>query len=266
MNTEKKRKSLRIILPIGLLVLQLLVSCGKSDQPIATDRESDASKQPTGTVSTASESTEQPLITTPAATPTTTAPVTETPPVVEPHIPSDDEMVLLSEYLPEALLDIRYATENNFTGQVIYENSDAYLRYGTVKKLKRAAELLAEEGYILLIWDAWRPANAQWRLWEICPDGNFVSDPNKGYSSHTRGGTVDISLLDAYGNEVPMPTEFDDFSAEADRDYSEIAPEAAENARLLENIMVECGFTPYQKEWWHYTDTNRWDVLEQLPE
>lgn len=193
-------------------------------------------------------------------------PTTELTPVVkDPVVPSDDEMVELSEYLPEAVLDIRYASQDNFTEQVIYTHTDAYLRYGTVKKLRLASEMLADQGYILLIWDAWRPAEAQWKLWEICPDGNYVSDPNKGYSSHTRGGTVDVSLLNSDGKPVPMPTDFDDFTVAADRDYSDIPDEPAENARLLESVMIACGFNPYQKEWWHFTDMTSWDVLESLP-
>lgn len=254
-----------IKLPKALLLFALLLSmpltaCDCGGRPLQTPSPSMTSEPITTPFSIAAT-------TTPVTDASTTTPATELrPPVTAPTEPSVDEMVALSEYLPEAVLDIRYATDNNFTGQVIYENGDSYLRYGTVKKLKKAAEMLAEEGYILLIWDAWRPAAAQWKLWEICPDGNYVSDPNRGYSSHTRGGTVDLSLIDAEGNAVPMPTDFDDFSTAADRDYSEIDGEAAANARLLEAVMIECGFKPYQKEWWHYTDQTDWDVLERLPD
>lgn len=176
--------------------------------------------------------------------------------------PSDDELVLISEHIKGIKTDIRYATENNFTGKVIYDSAEAYLRYGTVKKLAAVQAELNELGYELLIWDAYRPTGAQWKLWEICPDGNFVSDPNKGYSSHSRGNTVDITVVRLDGTAVEMPSGFDEFTALADRDYSDVSAEAGNNAKMLEEIMKRNGFSGYRKEWWHYSDTVRYDVAE----
>ena len=82
-----------------------------------------------------------------------------------------------------------------------------------------------------------------------------MANPDYGYSSHSRGNTVDVPLIDyATGEELAMPTGFDDFSTLADRNYSDCIPEAAENARLLENTMREWGFEPYWSEWWHFSD------------
>ena len=173
----------------------------------------------------------------------------------EPIYPDDNELVLISDYIPDIALDIRYATANNFTGEVIYESADAYLKYGTVKKLILVQNELKEYGYGLLIWDAYRPPEAQWKLWEVCPDPNFVSDPNKGISGHSRGDTVDVTLIDLKTNtELTMPSAFDEFGATADRDYSDVSITAAENAKLLEDIMTKHGFSGYRKEWWHYSD------------
>ena len=89
-----------------------------------------------------------------------------------------------------------------------------------------------------------------------------MADPNRGYSSHSRGNTVDVTLLTASGEEVEMPTGFDDFSALADRDYSDVSEPAAANARLLETVMTDAGFQPYFGEWWHFSDTDAYEVAE----
>lgn len=184
----------------------------------------------------------------------------------EPEVPADlpapEDFVLVTEYLPQAAVDLRYAGPDNFTGETIYDFSDAYLRYGTVEKLSQAQEALEEAGYSLLIWDAFRPTAAQFRLWEVCPDPVYVANPETGYSSHSRGNTVDVTLTDLDGNAVEMPSGFDDFSPLADRDYSDASPEAAANARLLEDVMTACGFRPYSGEWWHFTDTDDYPVEE----
>ena len=178
--------------------------------------------------------------------------------------PENEAFVRVRDYIPEITVDLRYATADNFTGQVIYTFSDAYLRYGTVKKLAAAQETLAEQGYGLKIWDAFRPVSAQFALWDICPDGRYVANPNKGFSSHSRGNTVDLTLVTSDGEDVPMPTGFDYFSAKADRDYSDVEEEAALNALLLEETMIEAGFKPYSGEWWHFSDTDPYEVEENF--
>ena len=186
-------------------------------------------------------------------------PEPESPPVPE---PAPEELVAVTDYIPGIYTDLRYASDNNFTHQIIYSFSDAYLRYGTVQKLAAAQESLEAAGYSLLIWDAFRPVSAQFRLWEICPDPAYVANPEKGYSSHSRGNTVDITLVTLNGESVEMPTDFDDFTAMADRDYSDVGEEAAANARLLEETMTAAGFKPYSAEWWHYSDTTSYPVDE----
>lgn len=195
-------------------------------------------------------------------TPLTSPPATEPlPTVTEPWVePSDQDFVRILDYIPDAVIDLRYATENNFTGQIIYDFSDPWLRYGTVKKLMNVQSKLAESGYKLKIWDAFRPTAAQFRLWEVCPDSTYVANPHNGFSSHSRGNTIDITIVYSNGTEVLMPTGFDDFSKLADRDFSDCIKEAAENAAYLEEIMAEYGFSGYYGEWWHYTDTNSYPV------
>ncbi len=167
----------------------------------------------------------------------------------------DSELVRVTDYIPDAKIDIKYATTDNFTGGKVYDFDDAYLRYGTVVKLKKAADTLRKQGYLIVIWDGYRPQEAQFTLFENTPDPTYVSDPNKGFSSHSSGGTVDITLLKIDGTAVEMPSGFDEFSAKADRSYSDVPKIAAENSKLLEKAMHDAGFKGYANEWWHYSDT-----------
>ena len=180
-----------------------------------------------------------------------------------PREPEDTDFVRIADYIPTARVELAYATVNNFTGCRIYDFTDAYLRYGTIRKLVKVSEELAEHGVGLIIWDGFRPAAAQAKLWEICPDPTFVSHPVTGKRTHCRGNTVDISVYDLKtGEDLPVPTGYDNFTAYADRDYGDCSEDAAANARLLEQIMEKHGFTPYFAEWWHFADTEEYPVDE----
>lgn len=218
----------------------------------------------------------EPVVTTPEPTDVITEPVVtdaptepETQPATEPETeavteplpePEDDDFVKIRDFIPDIKIELRYATENNFTGQVIYDFTEPYLRYGTVKKLMQVQERLRVDGYGLKIWDGFRPTSAQFKLWEVCPDATYVANPHNGFSPHSRGNTVDLTMVLLDGTEVIMPTGFDDFSILANRDYSDCTEEAAKNARYLENIMESCGFQGYYGEWWHYVDVTAYPV------
>ena len=188
-----------------------------------------------------------------------TEPTTPPPVLVQPE-PDDEDFVNVKAYIPDIIVELPYSTDNNFTKQKIYDFSDAWLRYGTVKKLAKVHDELKQRGLYLKIWDGFRPPSAQFKLWDICPDPTYVSNPNNGYSSHSRGNTVDITLVYADGTELAMPTGFDDFSKFADRDYSDCSQEVAANAIFLEELMKKHGFKPYSGEWWHFTDTQSYPV------
>lgn len=244
----------------GLCVtLVLLSACVGGDKIICTVTEA-------STTTTTASLTKTPVITIEnvvTTAPTVTTTIVTTSPIITVPIPEpeDDAIVNVADYFENVKVDLKYATEENFTKKQIYLFEDAYLRYGTVKKLMLAAELLEAEGYGIIIWDAYRPTAAQFRLWEICPDPTYVADPNKKFSSHSRGNTVDISLYRlSDGADVEMPTGFDDFTDRADRDYSDVEKELADRAIMLENIMKDCGFKPYSGEWWHFSDSTTYDV------
>lgn len=206
-------------------------------------------------LSACADSTEHPSPT------STITPIQTSHPTPSP-VPADDELVRVKDYIPDIVTDLKYATTDNFTGVVIYDDSTAYLRYGTVKKLAAAQHELAKSGYSLLIWDAYRPVSAQYRLWEVCPNPVYVANPTNGFSKHSRGNTVDISLIRTNGDPVEMPSGFDDFTSRADRDYSDVSQAAGENASYLEAVMTAAGFVGYSGEWWHYSDSTEYPVVD----
>lgn len=186
------------------------------------------------------------------------------PPAVIEYTPEKDDFVRISDYLPEADISLAYATDENFTGQIIYDFSDGYLRYGTLLKLIKVSKELKEHNLSLRIWDAYRPISGQARLWEACPDPSYVSPPDTGNRTHCRGSAVDVTLIGPDGKELEMPSGFDDFTEKGDRDYSDCSATAADNARLLQSIMEKHGFKGYSGEWWHFSDTDTYPIDEAL--
>ncbi len=179
---------------------------------------------------------------------------------IESAVEHNYDFVSVKDYIPSIKIDLKYATNENISGVVIYKFTDAYLRYGTVKKIEKVQNALLEKGYSLKIWDGFRPIEAQFALWEAYPNSAYVANPNTGYSSHSRGNTVDVTIVDIHGDELEMPTKFDDFSDLADRNYDDCTPEARKNALLLENVMKENGFKAYHAEWWHFTDSDTYPI------
>ena len=237
---------------LGTMLVVSLLGCGVQQAPGATAEPVSASADPTETeVPTVSELTAEETTLPPTGPDTVIIPQPE---------PEDDAFVPVRDYISDIIVELRYGTEDNFTGERIYSFETAFLRYGTVKKLLIAQDILRSRGLRLKIWDAFRQVSAQFALWEVCPDANYVADPRTGHSGHSRGDTVDVTLVDASGQELTMPTGFDTFSALADRNYSDCPEEAAENALLLQSVMEEAGFRGYFVEWWHFSDTETYTV------
>ncbi len=174
-----------------------------------------------------------------------------------------ETLVRIKDYIPDIYVDLPYSREDNFTGRSLYSFKDAYLRYGTTMKLKSAQEYLRKHGASLMILDAYRPAAAQFIMWEAMPDDDFVADPRRGFSKHTRGSTVDVTLVTTDGKAMEMPSPFDDFSGGAKREYDRIGEEPRRNILLLEAAMEQAGFWGYVNEWWHFNDHDIYPVLEE---
>lgn len=156
---------------------------------------------------------------------------------------------------PNIIIDLKYATRDNFTGQVVYPVNKCYLREEVATKLLKVQKKLNKIGLGLKIWDAYRPLSVQYKFWELVPDPRYVADPKTG-SNHNRGAAVDVTLVDSKGKELLMPTEFDDFTEKASGDYMNLPKEAIKNRDLLKKYMTEEGFEPMATEWWHFNDKN----------
>lgn len=160
------------------------------------------------------------------------------------------DLVAVTAYVPDAVLDIRYATANNFTGEVLYPTATCKLRRAVAQRLARAAKLLRAQQRRLLVWDCYRPRSIQELLWKKVPDERYVADPKKG-SRHNRGAAIDVGLVDKDGKAVTLPTGFDDFTEAAHRDHALVGDRAVEGKRL-EAAMTKAGFVGMPTEWWHF--------------
>jgi D-alanyl-D-alanine dipeptidase len=170
-------------------------------------------------------------------------------------IPDDTTFVNLKEYNTDFVYDMKYATNDNFLKEKVYDCAECFLRYKTAKALISANKYFIKKGYKIKIYDCYRPIDIQKKMWKIVPNPEYVADPKKG-SIHNRGGAVDISLVDKNGVEVDMGTKFDHFGIEAGHGFSGLKQEIIENRKLLKKIMLKNNFLPFDSEWWHYNLKN----------
>ena len=181
--------------------------------------------------------------------------------------------VLLADMVPGIVQEIRYYSTYNFIGDRIdgYEEPVAICTKEAARALKAVSNELNVQGYRLKVFDAYRPACAvrHFVLWGIedldlrmkpffYPDLEKQELFVKGYvasqSSHSRGSTIDLTLLDmATGKEVDMGSPFDMFSEISHPDYTGITEEQYANRKRLQKAMVRGGFVPIDNEWWHFT-------------
>lgn len=163
--------------------------------------------------------------------------------------------------------DIRYATENNFLGTKFYTSAKAYMQKPAAGALARVHKALADRGYGLLVFDAYRPWFVTKMFWDATPDKfhGFVADPVKG-SRHNRGCAVDLTLYDLKtGKAVEMVSGYDEFSDRAFPDYPGGTSRQRWHRDLLRRAMEAEGFTVYEQEWWHfdYQDWRKYPILNK---
>ncbi|MEM9446171.1 MAG: M15 family metallopeptidase [Verrucomicrobiota bacterium] len=171
------------------------------------------------------------------------------------------ELFNVKEHLPTAIIDMRYATKNNFVGKKLYKDSNAYLRKETIEALKKVISELEPKGFRLIILDAYRPPSVQKALFESTKYKAFVAPPIPKYNRHGRGTAVDASLADLNGKPVEMPSKFDEFSKKADQDFSDVSKTAGKHARILIRAFHQAGFSGLRHEWWHF-DLRGWQNFE----
>jgi zinc D-Ala-D-Ala dipeptidase len=151
----------------------------------------------------------------------------------------------------DVLLDIAYATARNITGAPIYRQPLCFLHPDALARLEQAIALAGALGLRFKIFDAFRPTEAQWVLWNARPDPEFLADPRRG-SPHSRGAAIDLTLVDSAGSELDMGTGFDAFTPLSHHAATAISVAAQRNRLLLLGLMTAAGWDFYRNEWWHY--------------
>lgn len=175
----------------------------------------------------------------------------------------NNELIDIKKAIPSIVLDIRYATKNNFMQQVMYKQARAFARKPVVEQLKKIQSILKKKGYGLKIFDAYRPYEITLAFWEKASDKNFVANPAKG-SKHNRGCAVDLTIIDLKtGKDVPMPTPYDSFEAAAAPHYDKLPAEIIANRDFLIATMQSNGFKVIYNEWWHF-DFNGWQNYDLM--
>jgi D-alanyl-D-alanine dipeptidase len=170
-----------------------------------------------------------------------------------------EPMVDIAKACPGICIEMRYATERNLAGKVIYPlRARALIRKSVARRLIKVQDELRRQGFGLKIWDAYRPAWAQDLLWKASPNPEFLADPARGGSCHTWGVSVDVTLVDLQGREQKMATDFDDLSMGAKSAYVGGDPGIAARMAVLRKAMLNAGFTGIRDEWWHFTAQDAW--------
>ena len=165
---------------------------------------------------------------------------------------SPDRLVNLALLPNPPLQEIKYATKYNFTQAQLYPFPAAYLNEDAAKALEKVQMYLAKKGLGLKIWDAYRPLSVQQKMWDLIHDDRYVSDPRKNQGRHTRGTAVDVTLVDKWGHELSMPTDFDNFTERAYSHSPHLTSLQKHNRALLQEAMVRFGFKIYPYELWHF--------------
>lgn len=162
------------------------------------------------------------------------------------------EWVELIRLIPSAIIDLKYATTNNFVEEKMYDCGRCFVRPEVGETLQKVAAELDNSDFRLVFFDCYRPRPIQWKLWNKVPDPRYVADPRKG-SMHNRGSAVDLTIATADGKLLDMGTAFDFFGPKAYHDYKDLPDEVIANRKFLKNIMEKYQFRPTRTEWWHYS-------------
>lgn len=188
----------------------------------------------------------------PVPTPTTPGNQKNTTPIAE-----DTKLVDIQSINKNIVVDIRYATTNNFLKKPLYPEARCVLRYAVAKRLAKVQADLAKDQLGLKVYDCYRPLSVQKLMWQVLPDNRYVANPVYG-SRHNRGAAVDLTLINRNGKELEMPSAFDTFTPASHRNYIGGSSESRKNRQMLEDAMQKQGFIGLSTEWWHF-DASGWE-------
>lgn len=180
---------------------------------------------------------------------------------VEPSPRQYDYDTLLWKEVTEAdhgvVLDIKYATKDNFTNRVIYDCGRCFLRSEVADRIIRLnRDISRRYGWRIKLFDCYRPRPAQQKLWDIVPDAHYVTPPHKG-SMHNRGLAVDLTIVDKDGHEWDMGSPYDSFSKASHTDHNNFSSSVVKNRKILYKLMELSELSGIRTEWWHYSYKGR---------
>ena len=173
----------------------------------------------------------------------------------EPATAEQAGFVDIRSVIPDAVVDLRYATADNFVGKPLYPPGARCLVHESLAPgLAKAADAFRARGAKLVFWDCYRPHAVQVEMFNAVPDANWVAKPGTSARSHESGRSVDVTLADAhYGWLIDMGTGFDDFSTMAKAFATDgVTAEQQANRKWLRDGMSAGGLTVDSGEWWHF--------------
>ena len=168
---------------------------------------------------------------------------------------AEGPLVDIQSVNPTIMVELRYAGNNNLVKHPLYpQGMRALARPELAAALTKAQTILRRYQYGLKIWDAYRPAAVQTKLWHASRNSDYVADPEVGVGSlHSWGIAVDATLVDSWNRPVRMPSDFDDFTPAAMWRYTGPSFDVLGHVRLLQWAMHRAGFCGMRTEWWHFT-------------
>ncbi|TVZ51612.1 M15 family metallopeptidase [Dokdonia sp. Hel_I_53] len=166
---------------------------------------------------------------------------------------SDQESPLINvdQFASEFAYDVRYATDDNFLKQTVYDCVQCLLIPEVAKALVSANDEFCELGYKIKLFDCYRPVSVQKKMWDIFPNPGYVGNPYKSGSIHNRGAAIDMTIVTLKDSILDMGSDYDHFGKEAHIDHPHNETIVA-NRKLLWSIMKKHGFSPIRTEWWHF--------------
>lgn len=178
---------------------------------------------------------------------------------------ANNALLDIKKLIPTIIIDLKYATEANFTHKKLYRKaSTTYLRAPVARALLAIQQELAKAGYGLKIFDAYRPYATTVLMWQLIKDEAYVANPQYG-SGHNRGTSVDVTIVQTSNrNELAMGTAFDSFTDSAWHSFTtRLSPQVQANRQILLNVMEKYGFKKLESEWWHYSwvSVEKYEVL-----
>ena len=181
---------------------------------------------------------------------------------------SESVLVDLHDLNPGIILDLKYASADNFLREKVYETDRCYVLLPLAEKLNEAQELLSRDGLGLKVYDCFRPLSVQKKMWALLPDSRYVANPWLSGSHHNRGVAVDLTIVDLDGNELEMPTFFDEFTEKAHKYSKTPTAQQRANRLLLRMVMEKVGLEGINTEWWHYQlpDARKYPLIVNIPQ